>query len=92
MESKSIETIMNKIESNNKNIAQLVQENNELSKLARNLDNGEYLTISHACKKYDVSYRYLYNFVSSGKIFNYSAGNRILLKSSEVEKVLLRGV
>lgn len=86
----NIDFILAKIDSNNKSIQELIAQNNELSKKIKNIDYGEYLTISHACKKYDVSYRYLYNFVSSGKINNYSAGNRILLKTSEVEKVLLK--
>lgn len=88
---RTVEQIVEQIDKNNKKIEELTKKNAKLFKefLSAQVD---YVTISHACRKYDVSYRFLYNFVSTGEIKNYSKGTRILLKIDEVENVLLKKV
>lgn len=85
----TLDDLMNQLEKNNGIIFDLQNKNNDILEKIKDMER-DYLTISHACKKYDVSYRFLYNFIMNGKLKNYSSGTRILLKRTEVENVLLR--
>lgn len=91
---KTIESLTNAIRKNNQTIQDLIRQNSEYTIELENLKDEEkdFISLTNASKKFNLSYATLYKKVQLGHIKNYSQTNVIMVKQSDVERVMFKKV
>lgn len=91
---KTIEGLTNAIRKNNKIIEELLRENSNYALELENLKDEEkdFISLTNASRKFNLSYATLYKKVQTGDLKNYSKTSVIMVKQSDVERVMFKKV